>query len=189
MLVMNSKLLNTPIMSLQSGDKLGATGAPIIDPRKLQITAFYALGNRITELSVLHCSDIREVGPLGMIVDSADEIMPLNDDLLRLKELLDMKFELIGLQVIDDNGMKLGKVSEFSTEINDFFIQKIYVTKTFLKSIASSDLIINRAQIIEITNKKIVVKSAAIQSKSSIEQVVNPFRKQNLATERSAIDQ
>ncbi len=177
MLVLDSALKNIPIMSLQSGGALGSTAEPIIDPRKLQIVAFYVNGQRIKEASVIHTSDIRELGPLGFIVDSAQSIMPLDDQLIRLQEVVKLKFSLIGKQVIDDTKRKIGKVSEYTVESEGFFVQKIHVTQSLLKNFSNSNVIIHRSQIIELTDNVIIVRSGAIPQASGLMQVINPFRK------------
>jgi len=170
MLALSTQISGTPIMSLQNGGELGIAEKAIIDPRKLQVS-------RILETSVLHTSDIRELGPLGIIVDSADSIMVLDEDLVRLQEVVNLNFELIGLQVIDDTKQKLGKIVDYTLETDGFYIQKIHVSQSMLKNITNTNLIIHRSQIIEITDTKVIVKSATIKQSTKISQMINPFRK------------
>jgi uncharacterized protein YrrD len=177
MLMLNSSFINTPVMSLQNGNKLGSTTDPIIDPRKLQIVAFKVVGTRIFEESVLHSADIREVGPLGLIVNAADDIMPLDQDLVRLNEVINLHFDIIGKTVIDDNKRKLGKVSEFSVDTESFMIIKIHVSQSIMKNLSNTALIIDRSQVKEITDKSIIVRSASIKESSGLAQMLNPFRK------------
>lgn len=177
MLALQKTFEGMPIMSLQSGGRLGELGAPIIDPRKLQITAFYAEGSRIHEISVLHTSDIREVGPLGVIVNDADQVMTAEDGLVRLQEVIDLNFSLIGKLVIDDTKRKIGKVTDYTIETDGFTIQKLHVSQSIMKNIASSGLIIGRAQIVKVTDKEIIVRSAAVPESTGLAQLVNPFRR------------
>ncbi len=190
MLILNKSLINQPVMSLQSGGALGVASDPIIDPRKLQVVAYYVTGPRIQETSVLHTSDIREVGPLGFIVDSADTIMPLDDDLVRLNEVISFRFNLIGKTVINEDKKKLGKVLEYTVESTNFMIQKLHVSQSVLKNITNAALVIHRSQIVEITDRQVVVRSATIPQATGLTQVLNPFRKnQPLAPESKQIDQ
>mgnify|MGYP003440691492 FL=1 len=154
MLVLNSHIQNVPVMSLQSGASLGTTSEPIIDPRKLQIVAFKVIGPRVLEPSVLHTIDIRELGPLGFIVDGADNVMTLDEDLVRLQEVIKLNFNLIGKIVIDETKKKLGKVLEYTLESESFFIQKIHVSQSVLKNLKNSNLLIHRTQIVEITDRE-----------------------------------
>ncbi len=177
MLLLNSQLQNVPVMSLQSGTQLGIATQPIIDPRKLAIVAYYVEGPRVTVKSVVHTSDVREFGQLGFIVDGADSVMELDEDLVRLKEVVNFNFSLLGKMVVDDTKKRLGKINEYTVEVDGFTIQKLHVAQTVIKNFTNSNLIIHRSQIIEVTDTKIIVKSASIPEATSLAQVINPFRK------------
>ena len=76
MLVLGSRLNETPVMSLQTGTRLAVTTQPIIDPSNLRIFAYEIKGPLLTQQpSFLRTADIREYGRLGMIIDSNDEIV------------------------------------------------------------------------------------------------------------------
>ena len=178
MLVLNRRLESVPIMSLQNGSKLGQAQKPVIDPRKLQIIAYHASGPRIHQASVLHTADIREYGPLGFIVDGANAIMELDQDLVRLNEVIGFNFSLIGKLVIDDKKHKLGKVVEYTAETDGFFIQKLHVKQSLMKNFSNTNLIINRSQIIELNDQFIMVRSGSVQQPVGLAQaVLNPFRR------------
>lgn len=187
MLLLNSQLQNVPVMSLQTGSQLGTATEPIVDPRKLQIVAYYVTGPRIQTASVLHAQDIREFGPLGFIVDGSDSIMELDEDLVRLQEVINFKFSLLGKMVVDDTKKRLGKVVEYTIESDGFTIQKLHISQSVIKNLTSSNLIIHRSQIIEITDHRIIVRSATIPHSVGLAQVMNPFRKsQGLASQEAA---
>ena len=180
MLLLKDRLLDVPIMSLQTGTRVGAAMAHIIDPRRLTIVAFYCEGPLIDySPAILHVSDIREFSSIGFIVDSADNVMP-QDDLVRLKEILEFKFELIGKQVVESGGRKLGKVANYTVDSESFFIVKLHVQPGLLRSFAQTELIIDRTQIVEINDKHIVVRRATIEDeqRATMPVIDNPFRKQ-----------
>ena len=185
MLLLSSQVNNTSVMSLQSGSELGKVGKAIIDPRNLSVAAYYVSGPRIQTASVLHSSDIREYGPLGFIVDSTDNVMALDADLVRLQEVIGLNFTLIDKQVIDEQKKKLGKVTDYTLEFESFEIQKIHVSQSVMKNFSNSNLIINRSQIVEVTNKQIIVRSATIPVSTGLPQVLNPFRRPNSAMNQS----
>lgn len=164
-------------MSLQSGTQLGTIGEPIIDPRKLKVVAYYVLGPRISGVSVVHAADIREYGPLGFIVDSADDIMEVDEDLVRLQEVISFNFTLTNKPVIDDTKKKLGKVVDYTLESESFLVQKLHVSQSLVKNITSSNLLIHRTQIIEVTDSNILVRSATIPKQVGLAQALNPFKK------------
>lgn len=183
MLISIENLLNIPIMSLQTGTQLAETTSVIVDPRQLTIAAFYVEGPGLEESpSILHPSDIRELSDIGIIVDDADKLMSL-EGLVRLKEIIDFDFELIGLKVVDEHKRKLGKVSGYGIETTDYTIVQIYTEQSFLRSISTMSSIIHRSQIISVNNKQMVVQSPSVRdevkqvAKDAREAFVNPFRR------------
>lgn len=184
MLILGSRLLKTPVMSLQTGGQLAVTVRPIIDPANLHILAYEVDGDLLSEKpSFLRTADIREHGRLGMIINGNDELVGL-EDIIQLKKVYDLHFPLVGLQVIDDHGQKLGKVSDYTLETGDYFIQQLHVRRGFLKGITDTGLLINRTQIIEINNTSIVVRAPSVKSAEPVMQAirgefVNPFRSSN----------
>jgi sporulation protein YlmC with PRC-barrel domain len=182
MLLPRDRLLNLPIMSLQTGTQIGTAVGHVVDPRRLNIVAFYCEGPLIDfSPAILHATDIREFSSIGLIVDSADNIMP-PDDLVRLKEILDYHFELEGKQVIEEGGHKLGKVGGYTLDSESFYIVKLHVKPTLLQSLGRAELLIDRTQISEINDKQIVVRRATIQDEerahfAPVPSIDNPFRK------------
>jgi uncharacterized protein YrrD len=181
MLVLGSRLTNAPVMSLQTGGKLAHTEKAIINPANLQIVAFEVSGTLLTEKpSFLRIADIREYGRLGMIIDSTDELVGL-DDVIQIERLYKQNFSLIGMQVIDESGHKLGKIDGYTVETDDFIIQQINVKKGIFGSFNDTGLLIHRSQIVEINDTTIVVKSTAKKTAEPVMQAirsefVNPFR-------------
>ena len=154
----------------------------IIDPRRLNIVAFYCEGPLIDfSPAILHTTDIREFSSIGLIVDSADNLMP-PDDLVRLKEIMDYHFDLEGKQVVEEGGHKLGKVGGYTVDSESFYVVKLHVRPTFLQSLGRAELLIDRTQISEINDKQIVVRRATVQDEerprfASLPSIDNPFRK------------
>lgn len=164
-------------MSLQTGTELAVLGEPIIDPRKLTVVAFYVAGSRLDhEEALLYVSDIRELSDIGAIVDSSDVLMD-KDGLVRLQEIIDFDFHLLGIKVEDEHGHHIGKVDDYSVEPETYSIQQIYTKPTLLHSFTSTTNIIHRNQIISVTNEKIVVKSPTITEgvKEASQAIANPF--------------
>lgn len=191
MLVLNTQLDSTNIVSLQTGGMLGAVSGIIIDPRKLQIVAFYVSGALGPGKNVLHISDIREFGPLGFIIDTVDDIMPLDDSLVRLQEVISLNFSLLGKQVVTEQNKILGKVIEYVIETGGFYVQKIHVSQSLLKNFSNSNLIIHRSQIVELSDKRIIVRSATVQEPVGLVKALNPFKKptQPLAPETTKLEE
>jgi len=182
MLVLGSRLNETPVMSLQTGTRLAVTGTPLIDPSNLKIMAFELDGPLLTETpSFLRVADIREVSGIGMIIDSSDELLGL-DDVIKIKQLHELGFQLIGMNVIDEHNRKLGKVDNYTLETGSFVIQQLNVRHGIFRGLTDTGLLIHRTQITEINDKAIVVKSTAKKLPASPvmeatrHEYVNPFR-------------
>lgn len=182
MLALRNRLLDVPVMSLQTGSELARTSDYIIDPHSLKIVALYVLDDQAADgPTILHVSDIREVSELGFIVDSSQVLMA-TDDLVRLQEIIDLNFEPINMPVFEESGKKLGKVSDFAFEPDSFVIQQLHTHQSFLRNITTASNIIGRQQIVAITADRIIVKSASIshvvkEKAGEAAQLVNPFRK------------
>lgn len=181
MLILGSRLTNTPVMSLQTGTRLAHTQRPIIDPATLRILAYEVDGPLLTQKpSFVRTNDIREYGRLGMIIDSDDELIGL-EDVINIKKIYDLQFPLNGIPVIDEHKRKLGKVEDYTLDTGDFVIQQINVRRGFLQGITDTGLLINRSQILEINNNSIIVKAPSVRSAEPVMQAmrgefVNPFR-------------
>lgn len=187
MLVLKDRLFNVPIMSLQTGAEIARTDRAIIDPRQLTIVAFYCQGPKLdVNPAVLHIDDIREYGSLGFIVDSADNLMSPTD-LVRLQQVLNFNFTLEGKQVVEENGRKVGKVSNFTVDTRSFYITQLEVQQGFMQSLTMASVVIGRTQIVEITDKKIIVRSATIAKEAPVapKLVDNPFKAAHPQTEVS----
>jgi uncharacterized protein YrrD len=179
MLVTGSQLLSTPVMSLQTGTELARTKSPVIDPRTLKIIAYELEGPLLDQNpSFLRIEDVRELGEIGMIIDSSDEFVGL-DDVIKLKEVVDLNFSLLGLTVFDEKKHKLGKIDDYTVEMGSFVIQQLNVKRPILKSLGDTELLVHRSQIVEITDTSVIVKSGKVNAepiKSAVRTYVNPFR-------------
>ena len=71
MLITAEKFTNMPVMSLQTGSELARTSRAIINPYNLKIIAYELSGPLLDQSpSLLRIEDIRETGPMGLIIDS-----------------------------------------------------------------------------------------------------------------------
>jgi sporulation protein YlmC with PRC-barrel domain len=122
--------------------------------------------------------DVRELSNLGLIVDSSDEFIEL-DDVIKVKEVYGFSFDLIGLEVIDDKKHKLGKVQAYNLDSGSFSVEQLVVKRPLLRSLNDSELLIARSQIVEVSDRFIMVKSGAAKQEpvaQAIREYANPFR-------------
>lgn len=154
-------------MSLRTGLPVATTLSPIINPDNLKIEGFYCLDRFTKSTLVLLYQDIRDVLVQGIVINDHD-VLSEPSDLIRLKRVMDIQFDVMGKKVVTTSGSKLGKVTDYAVEVETMYIQKLYVSRNILKDFAGGNLGIAREQVQETTNKKIVVsdplESAAIRA-------------------------
>ncbi|MEJ0072574.1 MAG: hypothetical protein WDN27_00540 [Candidatus Saccharibacteria bacterium] len=156
MLQLSESLLNKPVMSLRTGQQVATAMEPIINPNNLKIEGFYCTDRFSKDELVLLYQDIRDIIPQGFVVDDHDVLTP-PDELVRLKETMELGFTLIGKPVVTVSKQRVGKVSDYATEMETMYIQKIYVSQSVLKSFTGGNLGVDRNQINEITDRKIII--------------------------------
>ncbi len=156
MLQLSSAFANKAVMSLRTGAPVATIGQPIFNPNNLKIEGFYCEDIFDKVQLVLLYQDIREMLTQGFVVDDADVLVEPSE-LVRLKDILQLNFQLIGKPVETQSKQKIGKVGDYATEIETMFVQKLYVNQSVLKSLTNGQLSVDRNNVIEITNKRIII--------------------------------
>jgi len=171
MLQLSASLLNKSVLSLRTGSPIATISGPIINPDKLKIEGFYCQDRFDKRQLVLLVQDIRDVLPQGYVVNDHD-VLAEPEELIRLKEVMELDFELIGKPVVTVSKEKVGKVSDYATETETMYIQKIYVAQSIIKSLTGGSLSIDRSQVNEITPRRIIInellKNAPVAAPAAI---------------------
>ena len=181
MLVRGSNLINTPVVSLQTGGAIAWVKDVVMDPDTLKIIAF-AVTIR-SQNNILPVSSVREYSSqYGLVVDSIDELVA-REDIVKIDKVMDLNFFMKGLKVESLKGSKLGRVEDYTVTDDNFMLQQIIVKRPVVKSFLDPELTIPRKEIAEVTDYKIIVKDEEkeIREKAKNEEFipnfVNPFRK------------
>ncbi len=151
------------IHSLQTGRPVGQLIEPIINPDNLAIPAWHCQRFGEPGLLILHSDDIREVGQPGVIIDNEERMMT-TEDLVRLQAILDLKFDLVGKKVVTANGQRVGRVSDYVINEQTWLVQKLHVSQSPWRNVSMGNRIIDRAQIVEVTPKKIIVRNTEVKA-------------------------
>lgn len=181
-ILLGSALTNAPILGIQTGNELARTKRAIVDPATLTVAAYEVsnIPNSGPQPLLLRMQDVRELSDIGFIIDSVDELVR-PEDIIKLNDVYELQFSLIGMRVTDEKRRKIGKVVDFTLETGGFVIQQLTVRRPLLRSLNDTELLIHRSQIIEINNDSIVVHSQAKAPEPELHEVVgsyvNPFRK------------
>lgn len=193
MLINASHLLKYPILSLHVGGKVAEVTEIVVNPNDLRIIACRVEGPLVGKEfgDILPIESVREFSRLGMIIDSTDELVESNE-IVRIKEILDLNFSLFGLKVITKAGTKIGKVSDFTLDPSFWDVNQIVVERPFFKSLIDPELIISRQHIVEVDDFRVVIdddkkhKTQVASKASPVSNFVNPFRNQEVSPRTSA---
>lgn len=157
MLQLSSALLNKSVLSLRTGSPVAAVTAPVINPNNLKIEGFYCQDSfDKKKVLILLYQDIRDIMSDGYVVNDHDVLVE-PDELVRLKKVLQLNFDIMGKPVVTVSKQKVGKVRDYATEIETMFIQKVYVAQPILKNLTGGSLSVDRNQIQEITPRRIII--------------------------------
>ena len=179
MLFPSDRLINIPVMGLQTGSELARTKSALIDPRNLKIVAYELIGHRLEQQpSLLLIEDIREISDIGIIIDSSDEFIGV-EDVIKIHEIYDLHFSVFDKIVKDEKNNKLGKVIDYSMEPSSFIIKQLIVKRPLLKSFSDTELVIDRTQIIEVNDTTIIInhdEREPAPAERAVKAFANPFR-------------
>jgi len=160
MLVLSKMILQRPVMSLRTNSQVATAVQAIINPNNLQIEGFFCLDSleRNKQLILLP-KDIRDVISAGLIINDHGDLAE-QGDLVRLKKIIDLRFDIIGKKVKTQSKKRLGKIVDFAVDPETMKIQKVYASQSLVKGFTGGTLSIDRNQIVEITNKDVIVQDA-----------------------------
>ena len=181
MLIEGSKLLKYPILSLHTASRIAEVKGLVIDPNFLKVVAFEISAVSSRQSLFLEASSVREFSKMGMIVDSDEEFVE-KDDVIKLKETIDLGFSLDNMKVISKKKAMLGRIEDFIINTEDFQIMQLIVKRPIYKALIDPELVIGRSDIHEINDNEIIVKSeeGTIMKKSGtldfVPNFVNPFK-------------
>ena len=86
------------------------------------------------------------------------DVLAEPEELIRLHKIIEIGFEPLGKQVVTTTKQKVGKVTDYATDMETMYIQKIYVSQPLFKNFTGGNLGIDRNQIHEVTPKKIIIQ-------------------------------
>lgn len=197
MLISSTKFIGCPVLSLHVGGQIAQVTELIIDPRSLKLIAVRVEGPMIRDDvgDILPIESVREFSKAGIIIDSTDDLAQ-DDDIVKIKEVLKLNFNLKGLKVITRKKAKLGKVSDYILRSDTWEAYQLIVQRPLVKSLLDPELIISRSQIVEVDDYQIIVKDEHDRQKAKtvsptpaedfVPNFVNPFRKPDFAPENQS---
>jgi uncharacterized protein YrrD len=156
MLKLSNSMIDVPVVSLRTGSVVGNATRIIINPNNLKIEGWHVVDKFDNRDLILVANEAREVLESGIAINDHENLSPAGE-LIRLKNILEINFELIGKVVTTESGKRLGKVSDFAIDTESLIIKKVYASQSLIKNFTGGTLNIDRSQIVEITDKRIIV--------------------------------
>lgn len=162
MYALESSLVGQPIISLQTGQLIAQAGQPILDMGTLEVVAFTCHVPRHREPLLVMTADIRQYATDCIIIDDEEQLTE-PADIIRLDSDPKNPYSPLHKIVVADTGRKLGSVEDYSINLETNRVQKLYVKPDIWHSWASSRMVVDRTQIIDITPDKITVRDATVE--------------------------
>jgi uncharacterized protein YrrD len=157
MLILSGQFANKKVISLRTGQEVAYLVGPIINPSNLKIEGFRVTDSKSKESLILLTQDIRQYDLSGIFINDHSDLSE-EVDLVRIKDLLNMNFILIGKNVETASASKIGKVVDYAFDNTSMFIAKLFVSKPLFKSLNGASLTVQRDQIVNITPTKVVIE-------------------------------
>ena len=170
MLIELSKLQGMAVGAMNERAKIGVVRKIIISPDEGRILGFTVkIGAILPKIKVVSFYDVIDIDANGVVIRASENLINIKD-VVRIAELVEKRFSLIGLPVETKTKKSLGRVSDALVESQSGDILRLYVSSMFNR------LVFEKSQIEKITLAKVIVKEER-ESKAR--------RKVSLATEKA----
>ncbi len=156
MLQLSKRFYDQAVLSLRTGGPIATALKPILNPNNLKIEGFFCQDRFSKKQLILLEQDIRDFMKQGIVVND-HEVLADPEELVRLKEVMETDFQLIGKPVYTTSKQKVGKVGDFAAEVPSLYIKKLYVNQPLLKSLSGGSLSVDRNDIVEITDRRVII--------------------------------
>jgi sporulation protein YlmC with PRC-barrel domain len=167
-----SEFKKTIIITKQERTILGRLEDIILNPQNGKaIGLMLTVQDKKNKRAVVNTSDIAGIGTNFIMVYSIDNISP-PDEIIRIREILDLGIKLVNSSVVDEDGRYLGKVRDWSVNLKTMYLARLYVVSSSLVKMFAQDIIIPKKDIIKIEKDKIMVRGSSVKSGKKITNAV-----------------
>lgn len=154
---LSSDFIGKPIVSVQGAEIIGILSSVIIKPSDFKMIVCVVSPLISKNKLYLLPGDIRLFNNDKIIIDSHQKLSEF-EDLVRYQHDIINNYNVIGKKVETTSGKRLGKVSSFMFDPAHYYISKLYVRPGILKSIVVTNLLIDRADVVDTKKNTIIVK-------------------------------
>lgn len=156
---LKSTFIGVPVVSLRGSGRIATTTDFLINPNNLKVEGLFCVPTdaKKGQEAILLVQDIRDFVPQGIAVNDFDALSE-PEDLVRLEKYIDLRYDPIGKKVVTLSKDSLGKITDFAIDEQSFYIQKLYASQSIFTNFSGGSLSIDRSQVNEITDRKIIIK-------------------------------
>ncbi len=121
------KLIGMPVAATDTQSKVGEIRQIIVDPENGNLLGFLvSSGGIFSPKKVLSITDIRDWDPKGIVTESIDNLVSA-EEIIRIKEILDKKINLLGMRAKTESGKGLGVVEDLLIDTDNQCVGKYYL--------------------------------------------------------------
>jgi len=151
MLIEAKKLIGLPIAANDSQSKIAEIEKILVDPNGGNVLGFLVRpGGFFSLRKVISTVDIREWDPNGIVTETIDNLV-VEDEIVRIKEVLDQDIDLFTMKAKTKSGKKLGAIEDFLIDTATTCVIKYY-----LKDLVSGSRVFPADKVIKIEKNTIV---------------------------------
>jgi len=157
MQLLYSDLIGSKVYALVESQFVGIVKDLIFD-KETMVAQIFTLGlGTNKKVAYLLASDIKDINSQRFFIQSSNKLSD-RDDLIRYRAFFDQPNLLLNRTVKTESRIKLGKCWNFCIEFGNFNLSKIYVKSGILKNLWQQQLIIDRSDILRVTDSAIIVR-------------------------------
>lgn len=162
-----TSLITKPVVLEQERAVVGVIEDLVIDPANGNLLGFLVReGFGKKKKKALAIKDLVGIGTKFIIVKSYSVLGDI-DEIVRIKKVIDQRIHILKNRVFTVSGSYLGRVADFSIDVELSQLTRLYVSPGILGALKSQH-IIGYQQIISIEEDKITVEDATLKLKSKV---------------------
>lgn len=166
-------IVSSQVVNLSTGRAVATVSDLLIDPDNLKVAALICYVRSQNAERYLMAQDIHDFSGMSIAVQN-DDALSDSQDIVRLQELMKINYKIVGKKVTTDAGRTIGVVSQYVVDDKSLVVEKIYVRPSLIKLLQSSDRVISRTIIVEVTDKEIIVKDTLAKASAKNKLPVSP---------------
>lgn len=167
MIIEALKLINLPVAAEDTLSKVGVVRQIVVDPENGAVLGFIISTGIFSRPKSLSTIDIKYWDKEGLVTSSANNIVDLSE-IVRIKNVLDKKINLLQMPAQTETGKSLGHVENFLIDTETEMVVKYYLRDLLGKSrVMPSDKVISIDKVITFANDEGEIRSGVVETQTA----------------------